>query len=189
MPLKEQFEVLPGLPTDGPLPRWIPESWKRTGREGVVVRFTPEKQPPWTGNFRPGPTALSTAVPHPNGQDTLVVAGGNAYLVNIELGLAELLDTSPISGCWRVDGGPELLLEAQGLAFFRLGADGIVWHTRRISWDGFQNVTVGPFSVTGQAWSPLTQEFHPFIVDLETGRVTGGAPQVPHQEWERLAGD
>lgn len=174
-----RYEILDGLPSSGPVPRWIPDSWRRRGAEGVVLRFHPQQGPPWVGNFRPGMTHCTVVLPHPNGADLFVVAGGQPYVVNPDNGAAHASRGVVVSALWPIEGSPDLLVERQGQEFFRLGRDGVAWHTRRLSWDGFEDVHVGANRVWGQAWSPANQAWHPFSVDLDTGRATGGAPGLP----------
>jgi hypothetical protein len=47
-----------------------------------------------------------------------------------------------IDGVWMVQGPSGLVFSKQGLAFQRLGAEGLLWHMRRLSWDGFDDVRV-----------------------------------------------
>ena len=80
------------------------------------------------------------------------------------------------------------IFSRQGIALARFGPDGIVWHTRRLSWDGFDQLRIVHGEVTGVAWSPLDDEWQPFRVDLSTGRSTGGSYLDEDTEgWERLA--
>jgi hypothetical protein len=184
-----EFEILAGLPSTGPLPAWVPEGWRRSGGEGFVVRFSTEREGEWTANFQLGGVEYFGVAQHPNGREWLVVAGGNPYLVDKRTQFARRLDDfMPVSGIWPIIDSCDLLLELQGLAFLRLGPERVSWHSRRISWDGFQGVAVGRDAVTGHAWSPIGADpLHPFSVDLRSGRVSGGAPDVPNSDWERLA--
>lgn len=63
----------------------------------------------------------------------------------------------------------------QGLALARLGPTGIMWHTRRLSWDGFDQMQIVQGELTGLAWSPVDSGWHPFRVDLITGKSVGGS--------------
>lgn len=185
--LEARFEILTGVPARGPLPRWIPEPWRRTGREGCVVRFFRSDGGSWIGNFRPGSLSFSDAFPHPDGRHVLVVAAGEAYLVDPDGGVGRALGGMPVSAAWLIEGSRDLLCEVLELAFYRLGADGIVWHSRPITWNGFDDLAVGPDRVSGQAWSPSAHASYPFSIDLRTGHTTGGVPDLPDLEWEMLA--
>jgi hypothetical protein len=77
----------------------------------------------------------------------LVVSAGQGYLiepstrvlkgtVGLQIGLATLLESS------------ELLL-GNGLWFERLGANNLVWRTKRISWDGMRSIEITNNNLTG----------------------------------------
>ena len=92
------------------------------------------------------------------------------------------------SGVWPIQGSADLLVEVSELAFLRLGAKGVVWHSRRVTWDGFANVQVKGERVSGEAWSPIAEDHFPFSIDLVTGQTTGGAPDAPDSYPEMLSG-
>lgn len=76
---------------------------------------------------------------------------------------------------WPVSDPPGIVFSLQGLAFLRIGPSGVLWRTRRISWDGFMAIEVGANRMTGLAWSPVDDEWVPFSVHLATGQVEGGS--------------
>ena len=81
------------------------------------------------------------------------------------------------------------MLSRQGIALARLGPEGLLWHTRRLSWDGFTELRIIGEELVGLAWSPIDNEWSSFQVDLRTGRSSGGAYLDQDIEgWERLSG-
>jgi hypothetical protein len=89
---------------------------------------------------------------------------------------------------WPVHEPDGFVFSRQGLAFLRLDADGIRWHTRRISWDGFDALEFDHGRITGFAWNAVGNQWQPFSVSLETGQSTGGGYDVEDTEgWEHLA--
>ena len=90
----------------------------------------------WVGNFKPGLGGITDAQRHPNGRDVLVIASGNMMDVQPEIRVAVPV-RSPVVGAWRVPASGDLIFDWQGLAFFRYGSGGLVWHTRRVSWVWF----------------------------------------------------
>src|SRR3569832_746565 len=76
-----RFEILPGLPAYGPPALSFDERGKFS--EGLVVRFYPKRSEPWVGNFHGGLT-YNAVLDHPNGMDVVVVAGGDANVVDPE---------------------------------------------------------------------------------------------------------
>jgi hypothetical protein len=182
-----RFRILPGLPPYGPLPRAFPSEWGRRGREGVVVEFEPANGPPWTGNFEPGIGGTSDVLPHPDGRRAIVIAAGDAWVVDPETAAGErLLDS--IDAVWPVQAPEGFVFSWQGLAFVRIGTTGVIWHTRRLSWDGFDSVSVSKDRITGAAWDPMLNQWQPFEVDLATGASHGGSfGEHDSEHWEQLA--
>src|SRR5689334_22395554 len=185
---EHRFRILPGLPPYGPPARPFPENWGRTGREGFVVEFQPGTPEAWVANFRPGYfPAIQRVFAHPNDRDVVVIAGGDVWIVEPGEHRAHQIEGA-VDGVWEVKGPPGLVFSRQGLALSRLGREGIVWHTRRLSWDGFDEVRIEGDELRGLAWSPVEDRSFPFTVDLRTGRSQGGSFSDSDMEgWERLA--
>src|SRR6478752_1707612 len=81
--------------------------------------------------------------------------------------------------------GRSVTLSRQGLAFLKLGTTGVVWHTKRLSWDGFGQVVVTGHKLTALAWSPLSDSWESCSVDLTTGASSGGSFSDDDSEgWE-----
>jgi hypothetical protein len=80
------------------------------------------------------------------------------------------------------------IFSRQGIALARFSLEGLVWHTRRISWDGFDKLAVDQEKVTGLAWSPTDGRWYPFQVDIQTGATTSGGSYSEDdlEGWERL---
>ena len=177
--------LLDGLPAYGELAVAYPESFGRLGREGTVVEFkTGDRK--WVGNFQPGQYGLNLAEQHPNERDAIVIAAGDLWVVNGDTGSAEYLLPAVYSAI-PVTNPDGWVLSRQEIALVRFGPDGIVWHTRRISWDGFDEIQISDDKVTGLAWNPLDDSWEPFAVDLHSGKSTGGSYSVDDDErWEQL---
>ena len=52
-------------------------------------------------------------------------------------------------------------------------ADDTGWCTERISWDGIRNITITGSTLRGEAWSPVSERWWPFEVDLLTAKTSG----------------
>jgi hypothetical protein len=90
---------------------------------------------------------------------------------------------------WEMQNPEGWVLSRQGIAFARLGPSGILWHTRRLSFDGFDQIQIDQRELKGLAWSPLDNTWCPFSLDLKTGRSSGGSYFPEDTErWEKLAG-
>jgi len=168
------FRRLPGLPAYGPMAIGFPPEWGTLGREGLVVEFAVADGTIWAGNFRPGLGGLNDVRSHPNENDVLVTSAGALWQVNPQTVSAKQIAPA-IFEVWRLNESGDLLFNDQGVAFLRLGPSGIVWHTRRISWDGFRGLHLDSKVLIGEAWSPIENNWLSFVVDLKTGHVYGGS--------------
>jgi hypothetical protein len=133
------------------------------------------------GNFVPGLSKFNFFGLHPNGRDALIVAGGQGYIVDPET--KQLRETlgGTIVNAFPHPTRSALVLNHQNLRFEAIAADGRLWMTRRISWDGMRLVQQQGKLLIGEAWRP-DSTWHPFEVDLENGQVLGGSysePQMP----------
>lgn len=181
------FRILPGLPPYGTPASAFPGSWGRSGREGLVVEFQVGDSLRWVGNFRPGLGGVHAVQEHPDGHRVLVLSSGCLWVVDPYSRQAEEIEGA-VDEMLQIEGSKDLIVSRQGLAFLRLGPAGVVWHTRRLSWDGFSDVHVTRTSIQGLAWSPLDEKWHPFAIDPETGQASGGSfGDVDSEGWERLA--
>ena len=180
------FRLLEGLPPYGAMATAFPSEWGRLGHEGTVVKFDSGADS-WIANFRPGLGGLKVVYPHPNGHDAVVIASGDLWVVNPEQRSAEML-LPAVGMALEVQEPNGWVFSRQGLALARLGPDGFVWHTRRLSWDGFDQVRIEGDEVTGLAWSPVGDQWHEFRVDLHTGRSFGGAyAELDSERWEKTS--
>ena len=181
-----EIRVLPGLPPYGPPATAFQEEWGRFGREGTVVEIKTASGS-WVGNFQPGLGGIELADVHPNRRDAIVVTGGDLWVVKPEMRTAERLLTA-IDAALEVRDPEGWVFSRQGLALARLGPEGVIWHTRRLSWDGFDQLDIRGNEINGLAWSPFDEQWYPFHVDLRTGKSTGGSfSDRDAEHWERCS--
>jgi hypothetical protein len=107
-----------------------------------------------------------------------VISQGALWNVNPETRAADEI-ASAIFDIWCVSDPEGLVFNHNGVAFICLGRTGVVWHTRRISWDGFDKLRFEGERLSGQAWSPIGDRWLPFSVHLQTGFVEGGSYSWP----------
>jgi len=182
------IQILPGLPAYGPPAVSIPARWGRLGREGLVVAFETASGR-WVANFERGLAGLDFAAPHPDGRRAVVVASGDLWEVDVEGRTAQHVLPGVLAAL-DVEGPSGWILDCQGLALARLGPTGLLWHTRRLAWDGFDSLRIVSGHAVGSASSPVQPGSHPFRVDLCTGRSEGSSYDGPSgEEWEKLAPD
>ncbi|MHB1700207.1 MAG: hypothetical protein ACYCSN_08715 [Acidobacteriaceae bacterium] len=111
--------------------------------------------------------------PHPS--ELCAIAGGYAYIVNTERPEESLqIPFRPVTEV-RPLPGQGLLLFAGFHALLALGAHGIAWQTRRLSWEGVRIASVEESLLHGFGWNLMTDKEVPFTVDLRTGEHTGGS--------------
>ena len=169
-----RFEILPGFPAYGPPALSFDERGKLS--EGLVVRFYPKQSEPWIGNFLGGLTKYSTVLDHPNGVDVVVVAQGDACVMDIEKRdirhyLARHVDqviTVPSLGT---------VVFPNMTDFVAISANNAGWRSDRISWDGFRKIEIDGDELLGEAFSPISDRWAPFRLDLRTGRCVGSIYQ------------
>ena len=168
------FEILPGLPPYGPMAVSFTERGDQEFREGLVVRFYPEKSDPWIGNFLGGMTNCTTVLDHPNETDVIVVAKGDACVVDLE---GRAIRDRIGSDVAAVIPSPTLglVIFQRFVDFTAVRSDGSRWVSPRISWDGFRNIKVHESVVSGEAWAPSVGDIWvPFTLDLLTGHCADG---------------
>ena len=183
-----EFRILRGLPASGPKAIAVPSGWGHDAREGLIVEFELSPDTSWVGNFCPGLGGLDDVRRHPNGHSILVTSQGRMFEVD-PVARTAVQVAEPIFAVWTVIGANDLILSRQDIALLRIGAEGVVWHTRRVSWDGFRHIRIESLTLSGEAWSPMDNCWHHFSVDLRTGRAEGGSYTGPEEKgWEQLAG-
>jgi hypothetical protein len=167
------FETLPSLPPYGPLPLQFSATGQGTHQEGFVVRVLPAGGAPWVGNFQGGWGSLTTVLRHPNGSSLVVVAAGQAYVVNAKSrGLEDQFGGDLVSA---LEAAEPRVIVIVGLTDLKILDVTGRWDTPRLSWDGFDKVRVEGSAVLGDAWEPGDEIYFPFRVDLRTREVSGGS--------------
>ena len=175
------FRRLPGLPPYGPSAIGFPPQWGAGAREGLVVEFTANTGDVWVGNFEPGIGGLDDVFGHPNGRDVLVASNGTLWAVNPTTHVADHVASAVIDQ-WQVSDPEGYVLNNRGLGFIRIGPDGVLWTSRRLSWDGFSDVKLEGERLTGRAWTPIDDAWMPFTLNLRTGAAEGGSYNGPDME-------
>jgi len=170
------MRILTSLPTRGPWHVNFPDSGHGSHREGLAVEFDPTpSSKKWVGNFQRGMTQFDKVTGNfaPNRQ--LVIAGGAVYVVDqVTRAQIDMIGGDDILWSSSSKGG-SLVLLAGWTDIIAYSMAGIAWTSERISWDGLRNLEVVTGSVTGEAYSPIDDEWHRFELDTTTGRHTGGS--------------
>ena len=101
-----------------------------------------------------------------------MVSEGQCYIVNpetreadpLKLIIIDLIEVPTLN----------LLLLQDPHSFTALSRAGILWETRRISWDGFRKLRIDVEHLLGEAFIPYGDPWRPFNLDLISGEVVGG---------------
>ena len=136
-----EFEILSGLPAYGPMAHAFSATGRGKHRVGFVVRFTSHTGSDWVGNFQGGLGGYSGVFNHPNGNDMIIIAGGQGYVVDPNSRQCSMTFGAQIEAAFEVADG-KMLVFGNGLWFEAITAAGHAWRRDRISWDGMKNLTV-----------------------------------------------
>lgn len=162
-------------------PGALPEAWV----PGIAVRVMPSLGGSWIGYFQEGnmtPHGAQLCCAHPDGRRLVVVSRGAAYVVSMAdpTDWEELSMLAVIGYC--VAPAEQVLVLYDHMQLLGLCADGLIWSTPILSWDGIRSVEVINGTVIGEGWDASTSKYVPFSVDVRTGASSGGA--APPSDYE-----
>jgi len=166
------LEILPGLPGTGSRPEQFSPDGQGHFREGIVVRFHFDSSF-WIGNFQRGfgKTNLAEQL---NENFAAVIAKGQAYFVEIKS--RKCVDAFGPDIIWAmIDRKRGNLIAASFTDIVAKNENGLIWSSKRLSWDGFRSFSINGDIIAGEAYTPIGGEWLPFTVDMATGETTGGA--------------
>jgi hypothetical protein len=142
------------------------------------VRVEAHGAPAWTAAFEldaPG-YYLTGVYGLPSGEDILVVAAGEGYVVSVrDPDVWHWAPLAPVVGVRRVDGSPLVVLwDFQDLAVY--GAEGGLWRRERFATDELEVTGASGDVIEGELWRG---EFpsgarRPFRIEASTGRLLEG---------------
>lgn len=116
-----------------------------------------------------------------------VIAAGDLWIVNSHERTAVRM-LPALAAILEVHNPKGWIFSRQGIALARFGPKGLMWHTRRLSWDGFDQLEIVQHELRGLAWSPIEDKWYPFGVEFNTGKSVGGSCFLDDAEgWEVLA--
>ncbi len=178
-PHRYEVEPEPELPSKpGEIKQiYYPGAAEKGGRGGIAVKIMPFEGPIWIGTFASGnyPKTLSGIFSCPDERSICVVSSGQAYIVRTDAPQSwEEVRPFPVRGVHPI-------LEANLLVFedfTRLtayGTGGVVWATPDLSWDGLKITEVTGDQIKGLAWDASQEQEVEFLVEVRTGRHTGGS--------------
>lgn len=147
---------------------------------GPILKIEPHNEncAKWIGTFAWGglsPKAATGVFSHPSPTKLLVVAKGDAYIVDVENPTGqEPISVLPVMGVVAIkDAGIVVLYD-----YTRVDAydeNGRRWRTPSLSWDGIRDVAYDGEHVVGMGWDPAKDKWVPFAINPCDGSYTGGA--------------
>jgi hypothetical protein len=168
------FRVLPSLRGAGPAP--VP--FRFAGRDpfdGFVVEFVGIGGGEWVGNFQRAIGTKDAVLFAPRRTDhVIVIAGGMGYVVEIESRTLVRTFGGAVNDLFYLP-DRDAVIFGNGLWFECEGADGRIWKTPRLAWDGTKDVRLEGSLLSGNAFDAGEEAWRPFVVDIETGALEGGA--------------
>jgi hypothetical protein len=151
------------------------------GTSPMFVEVVPNDGAPWVAFVeKPRPTVKSTLsgiYATPNPARALILASGDAYLVDVhDPDKYEPVDTAgPVVALLpAVSDG--LLLLASPWTVTAIGPEGVAWQTGRLAIDGLRLDEIGEGRIAGVADPDSDDESRDFAIDLRTGAHEGGTP-------------
>lgn len=118
-------------------------------------------------------TTCNRVVEHPNKSDVIVIARGEGCIVDPESRTVRTQLAWDIKNVFPVPALELILLQRQ-VDFHAIKADDSEWRGSRISWDGFRKIEVRDTELFGEAFTPISDAWVPFSLDLLTGHCANG---------------
>jgi hypothetical protein len=185
-PRNYEVRILEAAPPIHPIEKLYhyPLELEEGDRSGTYVRVTPESGPVWVGFFALGFDSIQVVnqvCSTPDLGRFCVVVGGYAYVVKASDPAQWLqVDQKPVVDL-RVVSQHSLLLFVGFTSITAVGSSGIAWTTERLTWEGLTITAIDDGKLHGHGWDALADKEMPFVVDLKTGKHTGGARPQEHQ--------
>jgi len=172
---KFHVEMLPGLPGMSSLEiRQFARPGQSTHSEGTVVSFSGPSGH-WIGNFQSGryPSGLTDVVAFQDEPGVCVFAEGQGYSLRLDSDSHRALEIFPVFGV-RYIRERDLAIVWDFTKLEAHSANGIVWRTKRVSWDGISITEVRSDHLTGFGRDAVNDTDVEFTIDLLTGEHKGG---------------
>jgi hypothetical protein len=158
-------------------PLYVPGEEDAMARGALLLDVKPAAAPNFLATCALGfrePSLPTGVFACPRADDLLAVAGGYAYLIDaaeptrcLHLPLRPVTAVLPAA-----QAGVLLLAGFHHVA--AIDANGLRWHSARLSWEGVTMTEVRNGQLHGTGWNMHTDREVPFALDLETGKHTGG---------------
>jgi hypothetical protein len=168
-------EMLRGLPGLSRLEiRQFARPGQSTHSEGTVVSISGPLGS-WIGNFQSGryPSGLTDVVAFQDEPSVCVFAGGQGYSSRLDSDAYRVLEIFPVFGVRYIRERDWIILW-DFTKFEAHSANGIVWRSKRVSWDGISVTEIRSDYLNGFGRDAVNDTDVEFTINLLTGEHTGG---------------
>ncbi|PQA60129.1 hypothetical protein [Siphonobacter curvatus] len=174
----KRYEILKGLPPYGPM--YIPvihtdHPYQSPYSEGFVIRFHTSQGESWVANFMVGGTDFNQVVDFSETDLTLVIAGGNGYIMNRN----QVKPLSTFGGDLQMAlfTPQNEVVAANSTDICILNSKGEQWTSHRLSWDGIKDLCLEGRLLQGYSYDPMDDknEWVAFTLDLDSRQTKGGS--------------
>ena len=175
----KRYEILKGLPVYGPMYVPISPDGIPFYSEGFVVCFYKNEGTGWVANFKSGWTNYSAVFDFPAFKRTVVFAFGQCYIMADNEQNPLLAFGVGITNVFQTNDNILIAADQTDFTVIEVALDS-VWHTERISWDGFKDLHFSGDFVTGLAFEPTSDggEWSPFSFNYRTKEIVGSTYRI-----------
>ena len=146
-----------------------------TRAESLSFAVTPHTGKPWVGTFEGGPGGITGLFATPSAETLCVAVKGQGFWIPVGAPATyQVIPAIPIKEVLVI---PQraILAFVDNTRIAAYGANGLIWLTPDLSWDGLRITSVSADGIRGVASdSPAGREV-PFSVDATTGASQGGS--------------
>ena len=178
----KRYEILDALPAYGPMYIPVSADGKPFYSQGFVVKFIKSDGSEWVANFKPGIGQYSGV--HPLNDTYAIFSSGTCYIMNPDI-------TKPInifdSDYYQVINSSKHQIIAIDTVYVTIiEPDGQRWQSERISWDGFKEIKLKDYILSGLSYDPTNNEneWVPFSLNIKTKEIYGGS----YRQYEFIQG-
>lgn len=157
---------------------YIPNQYGEQSRSDLVIKFFPENSKPWVGvlsfdNVLPSGKTIFLEGP---GQHKLsVICKGSAFIVDVNNPESVTnVKCCPIRGAFHIKSS-NILIFHDDTEVFAYDENGLLWITKRLSWDGIKIKKIDEYRIYGTSWDSPKNKYVDFSINISTGKHIGGA--------------
>jgi len=169
----KRYEILEGLPAYGPMYVPVSENGEQFSHEGLVIRFYKSNGGEWVANFQPGWSDCVLVEDYPDTNRIIVIAKGQGYIMSPDQ--EKPIDIFGVGINQVLKANDKKIILADFCNVWLVNDQGNVWQSKRISWDGIEDLKLQENLVTGLSYDPGANDWKPFSINLDTKETIGGS--------------